>query len=148
MTRIQIRTLKLWQFILVAAVFFSQQGFSETHEHHAKHNMVIYGASEVYASHIVYKVPHNYEVIVRVKFPVAVQEKYNAARLKHPGDTFIFLLDSSDISAIQTADHLSGVLFSRDGKGQRSEIEAALTLGKGSFEVIYFEELPLSLAAD
>jgi hypothetical protein len=33
---------------------------ASAHDHHVKHNMVIFGEDQVYASHIVYKVPHNY----------------------------------------------------------------------------------------
>src|SRR5687767_9298112 len=56
----------------------------QAHDHpadHVKHNMVVYGSpAETYASHIVYKVPHNYQVILKIRFDLQTQEIYRQAR--------------------------------------------------------------------
>lgn len=46
---------------LAALIFFAAAGFAQS-DHRAKHSLILFGENEIFASHIVYKVPHNYQV--------------------------------------------------------------------------------------
>lgn len=81
------------------------------HQHDVKHNMLLFGTEEVFADHIVYKVPHNYQVILRVNFDSDVKQAYLNAKENYPKDTFIFLLDSMDIARIVDVESISGTDF-------------------------------------
>ena len=53
--------------ILIIANLTGVQSFAQDHAHHAKHNMVLFGDGDTYyASHIVYKEPHNFQVILKI----------------------------------------------------------------------------------
>jgi hypothetical protein len=127
-------------------VCLAEQSSAQDHSHHPKHNMVLFGTSEIYASHIVYKVPHNYQVILEVKFDSSVQQEYLRAKAEHSSSLFIFLLDSMDIGKIETANSVSGTIQYEDSEGERHLVVEKVSLSKENFKVIYFNELPLSLA--
>jgi hypothetical protein len=122
--------------------------FSHPNHVHVKHGMILLGESEVIASHIVYKTPHNFQVLMSLKLDQATNSLYLKARADHPKSTFILLLDPIDIEEITSLPSLSGAIFHRDEQGQRHEIAPNVTLRRENFEVLYFDELPLSLAAD
>ena len=134
----------LKSIVLAFAAWFSTAAFAQ----HARHNMVVHGAVEVFASHIVYKVPHNYQVIIRVRFSKQAQAAYLAARAEHPNDTFIFLLDAVHIADLAAQERISGVLFRRDVNDARVDIATNVVLERSQYDVVYSEELPLSLAAE
>jgi hypothetical protein len=136
----------MFRKIALILVMFSYQSLGASHEHHAQHNMVVYGTDVVYASHIVYKKPHNYQVILNVDLPGDVGHAYREARQSHPGDMYIFLLDPSNIADIEQADFISGALFRRDSDGQRADIASHVVLNRTSFRIVFFQELPLSLS--
>jgi hypothetical protein len=139
---------KMKGILIALLILMPVQGLADSHTHHVRHNMVVYGMNEVFASHIVYKQPHNYQVILNVNFSDAVMDAYRLARTEHPSDTFIFLLEPGDISKIREEDRLTGSLFRRNSSGQRVDIEPSVTLEREAFRVEYFAELPLSLAID
>lgn len=142
--------LKILGALLVAtlATVPSPGLLADDHHHHVRHNMVVYGEKEVHASHIVYKAPHNVQVIVRIEFPEAALEAYRAARADYPTDTYLFLLDPIDIAKIDEAESLTGALFRRDAGGRRVDLAASVTVDRADFDVVYLQELPLSLAPD
>lgn len=115
------------------------------HEHHAKHNMVVVGENEIFASHLVYKVPHNYQVLLEIHLSGETHAKYLAARRENPNSLMILLLDSMDISKIQSAETLTGTLYVEDPDGERREVDARVRLGKDRFRVLYFDRVPESL---
>lgn len=117
-------------------------------QHHVKHNMVLVGTEEVFASHIVYKEPHNYQVILQLNFEESVLKEYTEARASFPEEQFILLLDHMDISKIQESTSLSGTLLRRTATGEQTTINAHVHLNQGSFKVLYFDELPLSLSKE
>ncbi|MGE0174971.1 MAG: hypothetical protein AB7T49_19415 [Oligoflexales bacterium] len=129
---------------IASLAFVSVQALAASHDHHARHNMVVYGVDEVFASHIVYKQPHNFQVILRINFSAPVLDAYRTARSEHPSDTYIFLLDPSDISQIGSATSLKGSLSRSNEEGQQV-IAPEVTLDRNDFQVIFFQELPLSL---
>jgi len=134
--------------IIAALISMNSFALSNDHAHGphlAKHNMVLIGEEKVYASHIVYKRPHNFQVILELNFPTSVMETYLAEKKSHPNDQFIFLLDSSDISKIQFAESLSGTLLRTDADEVRHELLTGIVIAPGKFKVLYFDELPLSL---
>lgn len=114
---------------------------SYAHEHHVKHNMVLVGDRQIFASHIVYKRPHNYQVIVKVSFAQKIKAKYFEARKMNPKNLLIYFLDEGNISKIQSEKSISGNIYSEDPSGNRSLIVSHVVLHEGQFEVVYFDEL-------
>lgn len=112
---------------------------------HTKHNMILLGETEVFASHIVYKEPHNFQVILRLGLDPEAKELYLAARKLHEKDLFIFLLDPMDIKEIASLSVISGKIFHRDANDEEHVILSNVTLSKENFSIFYFDELPLSL---
>lgn len=136
-------------FLTLSAILvcLAEQSSAQDHSHHPPHNMVLFGTSETYASHIVYKVPHNYQVILAVKFEASIQQEYLRAKANHPTSLFIFFLDSMHIGDIETTNTISGTIQYEDEQGERHAVVENVTLSKENFKIIYFNELPLSLAA-
>ena len=117
---------------------------AEHEGHHPPHKMIMYGENEVYASHIVYTKPHNYQVILRLHLDAAQHERYASQRRLHPKEDLIYLLDPMDISRIRSAERLTGTVFSQDENGRRTEL-FPLELARDEFEFVYFAEVPASL---
>lgn len=132
-------------FVLITIL--AGQGSYARHSMHAKHNMVLFGVSDVFASHIVYKVPHNYQVILNLEFDKREKELYLKESSLHPADEFIFLLDDMDIKDIASVPSISGVISRTDAGGNRIEIIKNVQVDRKHFKVLYFDELPLSLEA-
>ena len=132
----------LFLILLAAGAASAQDG----HQHHPPHNMILLGTAEVFASHIVYKQPHNYQVILKIQFDSKTLETYQASRTANPDSLFIFLLDSMDIGQIQKADSISGKLLFEDAEGKRNVILENVVVDKDHFKLVYFDEVPLSLA--
>lgn len=63
------------------------------HEGHAKHNMVLFGEKEIFASHIVYKVPHNFQVILKVQLDDKTRDTYLIEKSKYPTDYSVIYFD-------------------------------------------------------
>ena len=134
-------------FLFVLALLSAGTASADPHQHHAKHNMVLFGESEVFASHIVYKVPHNYQVILKLSMEESAREAYLRERRAHPKAEIIFLLDHMHIGEIENAQEISGTVFRvlPEGGG-KSEIVRRTRVARADFQIVYFDELPLSLA--
>ncbi len=118
------------------------------HEHHVKHNMVMMGEQEIFVSHIVYKVPHNYQVILKIKLSPKVLVQYLKAKSAHPNNLMILLLDHMDISKIAEISEITGTIYSKDSLGNRTEILSGVQIAKENFSVVYFDEVPVNLEGD
>jgi hypothetical protein len=134
--------------LLLSIALFSKASFSQDHKYHAKHNMILFGESDsFYASHIVYKVPHNYQVILKINFDSNSKEIINKEMTLNPKDQFIFLLNHMNISQINEMPLLSGQIFRRAQDGSKKMILPFIELSPDDYSNIYFDELPLSLEA-
>ncbi len=122
---------------------------AQDHSHHAKHNMVLFGKpGGFYASHIVYKSPHNFQVILKINFDAASEAKLATEMTAYPKEQFIYLLDHMDISDIQKSPQISGQVFRRAEDGSKQVILNSISLNSDEYSVVYFDELPLSLGPD
>jgi hypothetical protein len=133
-------------FLVIIVLAFSLVVNAQSHTHHTKHNMVMYGESEVFLSHIVYKVPHNYQVILRIRISSEILHKYLEA--KKSASQMIFLFDKMNISEIANASFIKGIIYSEDSEGVRTQIETDVKIEKQDFDIIYFNELPLVLSQE
>lgn len=115
-----------------------------TSPHLSNHQMLVYGADEVFASHIVYKDPHNVQTILQLSLPGPILADYLASKAANPGSAFILLLKQLDIKAIESATELNGTLLREDVDGTRTTIKD-VALARDQFKVLFFNELPLSL---
>lgn len=132
--------------LIIGLLLISITGMAEMdHDHQVKHNMVLFGEKEIFVSHIVYKSPHNYQVILKVDFNENIRQLYLEARAGNPNDEFIFLLDKMHIADIATLDTISGTLFRTDEKGLKTTLANEVILDKNHFKIIFFNELPLNL---
>lgn len=115
--------------------------------HHAqvKHNMILYGENEIFISHLVYKAPHNYQVILKVQFPENVRERYFETKKAHPDDTYIFLLDKMHIADIGGLESITGTLARTDSEGVKTVLAESVKVDKADYKIVFFNELPLNL---
>ncbi len=137
-----LRILSLCLILMAGLSGFAQVA---NHAQHAKHNMVLFGESEIFASHIVYKQPHNFQVILKLALDPANRALYLAEKAKFPKDQFLYLLDPMDIKDIESVSGIAGTILRIDAAGVRKEIAHDVQVPCGKFEVIYFDEVPLSL---
>ncbi|MGZ5279898.1 MAG: hypothetical protein ACXWC9_08150 [Pseudobdellovibrionaceae bacterium] len=132
-------------FLFSVLILMTQFVSAQHHPNHAKHNMVMFGKETLYISHLVYKQPHNFQVILQIELDPAVRTQYEAARIQFPTDQFVLLLDHMDISQLQVQrPQISGSIKRDDQAGNRFEVLASVPVMK--YEIIYFDEVPLSLA--
>ncbi|MBC7457351.1 MAG: hypothetical protein H7235_03675 [Bdellovibrionaceae bacterium] len=125
----------------------SLHSFAQDHVEHAKHNMVLFGEADAYyASHIVYKKPHNFQVILKVTFDPNAKSKIANEMMSHSKDQFIFLLDHMDISKINEKPGISGQIFRTNADGSKQIIFEQMALKDTEYSIVYFDELPLSLS--
>lgn len=115
------------------------------HHKHVKHNMVIFGETEIFLSHIVYKSPHNYQVLLKIEPDEEFRQIYGDSRKNHPDDDYIFLLDGMNIAEIADSGSISGTLFRTDETGLKTILSPDVKIDRLHFKVFYFNELPLSL---
>lgn len=133
--------------LLMTIIFMGPQAMAQDHSHHVKHNMVLFGeANTFYASHIVYKQPHNFQVILKIHFKSEVTAELTRQFGAHAGDEFIYLLDTMDISQIQQKPVISGSIFRRLTDGTKDIIFEKISLQAVEYSIVYFDELPLSLS--
>ncbi len=130
---------------LFSLVLISLAGYAQDHSHHPKHNMILMGESQVFASHIVYKEPHNYQVLLQIDFDKVSLDTYLAFKKLHPENLFILLLDPMEIKNIASQDSISGTILYENADGQRTQIITNVFIPKENFRIIYFDEVPLSL---
>ncbi len=116
---------------------------SEQHPHqHVKHGMLIFGTEEIFADHIVFKDPHNFQVILSIEFNRDDKGIYLSAKEQHPNDTFILLLDPTNIEQIAEAQTLRGSLLRRDPSEKQEVLRENIVLTKDQFQILYFNKLP------
>ncbi len=115
------------------------------HDHHKRHFMVLAGETEVFAYHYVYKVPHNYQVILKVNFDEATKSTYLAEKAAHPKETFFYYFDPMVIADVASVTELSGSLVREDASGTQFEILKKIVVPRADFEVLFFDEVPLKL---
>lgn len=137
--------MKMLAVLLIFISSFATNLFADDHARHVSHGMLLFGSEEVFADHIVYKEPHNFQVILKVEFDDSTKANYLAARADFPTDEIVFMLDPMSIGSIETAVAISGKIIHRNETGQ-GIVQAGITLQDSQFDVIYFNELPLSLA--
>ena len=138
------------RYLVSMSVFLSlsASAFAWADHNHVKHNMVLFGEQEVFASHIVYKEPHNFQVILSLDIDPDSLQKYLTAKAEHPSEQLLYLLDAMDIKEIDSANGISGSVFYIDGNGEKHEVIPNLTLQRSNFKIVYFDEVPLSLAKE
>lgn len=122
-----------------------QSNFMYGHSGHAKHNMLVFGTDEIFASHLVYKRPHNYQVILTLNFDQETRAAYLIFRQNRPFALVKFLLDHSDIAKIESMEALTGPLLYEDEAGKNQEILPNISIPRKDFKILYLEELPLAL---
>jgi hypothetical protein len=121
---------------------------AQDHSHHPPHNMALYGnKGAVYLSHLVYKAPHNYQVILKVNFPEKYGQLFSELE-SHPDDQFIMVLENLEIGRIQEKPALNGMILRIDQRGSKDLIFDKASLEPSDYSIIYFAELPLSLATN
>lgn len=140
--------MKFLRLLTVTAInFFTiQASFAQGHAHHPPHNMLLFGEDRIYASHLVYRQPHNYQVVLRLDLDMATKALVAHEMRSYPNDTFIFLLDSMDISQIEAKPKISGKVFRRSSDETKHPILDKLELESRQYSVIYFSEIPLDLS--
>jgi hypothetical protein len=120
-----------------------------SHAAHARHGMLLFGEGKVFASHIVYKAPHNFQVILELRLSPSVNEAYEGAKKQFTNDKIILVLDPFDISQLKSEKPLlSGTLLREDLEGNKHEVQSGIQLRDEEYDLIYFDELPLVLGAD
>ena len=119
---------------------------AQYHDHHTKHNMILFGTpGTYYASHIVYKAPHNFQVILMLNLSEDIKGKIVSEVQYYPDDQLIYLLDQMDISQIESKPPISGQVFRTSSDGVKHMILEKMELQSNQYDLIYFDELPLSL---
>lgn len=103
---------------------------------------------EIFVSHIVYKVPHNYQVILKIELQRKTKDLYLKEKSLHSADEFIFSLDQMNIKDIASVPMISGTILRTDQSGGKIEIAKIVEIDRAHFKVLYFDELPLSLGAN
>ncbi len=134
--------------LLVSISSFAQQTPSPTpgpHDHHRRHFMVLAGDAEVFAYHYVYKVPHNYQVILRVRFDDVTFKRYVSERQGHPKDIFFFYLDKMEIAKVDSVTELVGSLVREDAAGVQTELLTGVKVSRADFDLLFFDEVPVKL---
>ena len=131
--------------ILSVLMFLSSLAWAQHSPNHVRHNMLLFGQETLFLSHLVYKQPHNFQVILQVEFKPSDREQIEKARQAHPNDQFVLLLNPVDISQL-SAEHpaLAGDIKRDDSTGNRSDVLPQIQVQ--SYQILYFDEGPLSLA--
>ena len=78
----------------------------------------------------------------------AVKASYAAARRDFPESTFVLLLDPLDISKLELQVAISGTVYRLLSDGARVEIARDVRLQRKDYRILYFDEVPLSLAPE
>lgn len=117
------------------------------HDHQARHNMIVYGnQDQLFASHMIYKFPHNYQVILKIDLGSQNKSLLTEALANSNTRNVLFVLDRMNIGEIQTKPVLTGALEQELNDGSSQILVDHLEVSPENYSIIYFEELPLSLA--
>lgn len=106
--------------------------------------MLIYGQQEIFADHVVYKSPHNYQVILKLHFDEDTLFAYQHSRDEFPARQIYLILDPMNIAEIKTAPILSGKLIQEIDNGNPKIIKENVSIPSGEFSVLYLEALPFT----
>ncbi len=127
------------KYLFVSFIFiFSNLSMAQSHNHNVKHNMVLFGNQETFLSHIVFKNPHNYQVIMSVTLDQETLTTYLTEKKKHPSDKFIIYLDEMHIADIEKANRITGTLV-RDSSEGRLTLKQGVTLEKSQYQILFFD---------
>lgn len=135
-------------FLLIAlfsTLFANANLTTQDHSTHPPHNMILFGSLPIFASHIVYKKPHNYQVILEVSLDSTARQLYHETILKFPNDQMILLLDSMDIGQIERKPSLTAKLIRTTEQGERKILDEHITIKPEDYKIIFFDEIPLNL---
>ena len=136
-------------FVFLASlllIIFTNSSQAQDHSHHVKHNMILFGTHDnLYVSHIVYKKPHNFQVILKIRLTSELSHLIEKEMEDNPSDQFILLLDHMDIGKIYEKPIISGQVFRRKSDGSKKIILNNLEISPLQYSVVFFNELPLSL---
>lgn len=138
-----LKILIVLSFTLISLSALGQTSHSA--HSHPNHNMILTGTDEIFASHIVYKQPHNYQVILQLELDQKTRQTYLKSKLEHTEERHILLLDSMDIGEIENKKTISGKIQAEDVTGVRRDLVQNVVLSNDHFKIVYFNELPLSL---
>lgn len=135
------------QSILITFLLVTQIGMAKSHDHshHPPHNMVLFGTQQTFASHIVYKKPHHYQVILEVRLDATTRELYTDTLTRHSADSLILLLGEMDIGLIEKKPLLTAKLIQRLASGERKVLRENIQLRPEDYKIIFFNEVPLNL---
>jgi hypothetical protein len=134
--------------MVLALMGVSSSGMAQSHEHLSKHGFVLMGDEQIFASHIVYKHPHNYQILIELTFDAKTTQVLRNARAAEPENLFVFVLDPLDLTQIASQRSLTGIIQSRNKNDERTTIIDGVVVANRFFKIIYFEELPLSLGEE
>ncbi len=120
---------------------------SGDHSHHnVKHNFIMYGENPIYASHLIYKAPHNFQVILQLNLSSQLVTSISELRIQNPNAVFYFEALNLDFSEFSNVNELTGAIFYEDEAGRRHTVIESNSITKDNFKVIYFYQLPLDLS--
>jgi hypothetical protein len=136
-------------FALAALALALAAPLLAAHAHPARHGMLLFGEKAVFASHIVNRVPHNYQVVLQVWLAPAARAAYDRARAEYPGQSLVLALDHLEIGNLETGKpELGGDLVRVTPEGERIPFHSGVRLSPWDYERIFFQELPLDLSGD
>lgn len=111
--------------------------------HPAKHQFILFGDSQIFASHIIAQPPHNYQVLLEIKVNEDEKQSYLDTKVRNPDAKIIFVVNSIDLHDIASAKSLSGDLLVEQSDGQRKKILPTLSVAREDFKIIYTDEVVL-----
>lgn len=134
--------------VILTTLMVAKAATAQTHPHnHAKHGMVLFGDQyEIFASHIIAKAPHNYQVILKVNLDRITQNIYDDSRINHRDERIVLVLNTMDLSTIKSQPTLVGTLIRENlTTNARTTLATEVILLAHHYELVFFQELPLSL---
>ncbi len=129
-------------FVLFLFLCFCVEVYGQDHgTHHAKHGFLIYGKETLFASHIVYKVPHNYQVILQLQSIKELDGLPEVIKSQFPNNKLVLVFDEMDLTQIVHQPIITGMLYREDEEGVRHPLKT-MSIDSSDYEVIFFNELP------
>jgi hypothetical protein len=117
------------------------------HAHSAKHGMLLFGDPTVYASHLVNRDPHHFQVILKVGLGASAKAAYLKARADYPEENVVLVLDEMELADLEHGTPaLSGTLVRVAADGARTPFHSGVQLMPWDYERLFFQELPLDLS--
>src|SRR3954471_3177534 len=120
---------RLYWILMICAVSAYSRAEAPSHQH-ADHGMLLLGSQEIFASHIVNKVPHNWQVELQVRFSDEVREQYLEEKLNYPDEKLVLVLQHLDLASIKSATSLTGFIVRVDANGKKTKVIPDVRLAK------------------